>query len=204
MKGSNDLIFTCNLESLVLEHSFEVFSAQQADQRIIDVNVEIFANCAKDCRQDLLDFEKYPNWNICLILNTVLNHKGEMLDLGDYHRRLVGYNKGAYTWWAVLFIVDLDCWDEGQEAVLRVELQNALNVFFESRDMLLFSISPLIVLCEQLDCVLLTYHLVIALHEEFVFLEVKLGSFVLKRVKNHVQAHIEGRWRVFLSVVSGS
>ena len=50
MKGSNDLIFTCNLKSLVLEHSFEVLGAEQANQRVIDMNVEIFADGAKDSR----------------------------------------------------------------------------------------------------------------------------------------------------------
>ena len=59
--------------------------------------------------------------------------------------------------------------------------------------MLLFCISPFIVLCEKLDGVLLTYHLVIALHEKFVFLEVEFGSLILKRIKDHIQAHIEGR-----------
>ena len=70
--------------------------------------------------------------------------------------------------------------------MLRVELQDAFNVFFKSCNMLLFSISPLIVLCEKLDGVLLTNHLVIALHEEFVFLEVEFCPFVLKWVKDHV------------------
>ena len=49
---------------------------------------------------------------------------------------------------------------------------------------------------------LVTVHLVIALHEELIFLEVDLGLLILKWIHHHVEIHIQRR--IFLSVIGYS